>query len=167
MPVKERVEIVRKYSTVREPLIAVAIVTAGLLAVYLYVQLLMRGFARLSGWRTLAARYPGSASPPPPRTRFGYAVFRGWIGYNGGLVLAADARGLYVSAMPIVLAPWHPPFFIPWGEITEIRGRRILWTRCFAIRTRRAPEIDFALRRRSFELVRADAQRAHVPVIDP
>jgi len=36
-------------------------------------------------------------------------VFRGWIGYNGGRVLTADARGLYVSAMPIVLAPWHPP----------------------------------------------------------
>ena len=156
----------RKYSTVREPLIAMVIVVAALVAVYLYLQLLMWSLARLSGWRRLAARYPGTTAAPAPRPRFGYAVFRGWIGYNGGLVLTADTRGLYVSAMPIVLAPWHPPIFIPWGELTEIRRRRILWSRCFGIRTRGAPEIDFALRRRSFELVRADAQRAHVPVID-
>jgi hypothetical protein len=90
----------------------------------------------------------------------------GWIGYNGGLVLAADTRGVYISAMPIVLTPWHSPIFIPWGEITEIRGRRIVWTRCHGIRTRRAPDVDFALRRRTFELVRADAQRVHVPVIE-
>jgi len=100
---------VRKYSTVREPLIAMVIVVAALVAVYLYLQLLMLGFAWLSGCRRLAARYPGTTSAPAPRTRFGYAVFRGWIGYNGGRVLTADARGLYVSAMPIVLAPWHPP----------------------------------------------------------
>ena len=150
----------------REPLIAVAIVVAGIAGVYLSVQLLLWGFSRLSGWATLAARYPGSGSAPAPRTRFGDAVFRGWIGYNGGLTVSADARGLYVSAMPIVLAPYHPPIFIPWGEITEVRGRRILWTRCFGIRTRRAPEVDVALRRRTFELVRAAAQRAHVPIID-
>jgi hypothetical protein len=151
---------------VRELLITVVIVVAGLLVVYLYLQLLMWGLARLSGWRTLAARYPGGDSAPAPRTRFGYGVFRGWIGYNGGLIVAADLRGLYISAMPILLAPWHPPIFIPWEEITEIRGRRIFWSRCFGIRMRGAPEIDFALRRRTFELVRADAQRAHVPVID-
>ena len=156
----------RKYSTVREPLIAVVIVVAGLVGVYLYVQLLMWGFARLSGWRTLAARYPGGAFAPAPRTRFGYGVFRGWIGYNGGLIVAADTRGLYISAMPIVLAPWHPRIFIPWEELTEVRGRRILWSRCFGIRTRGAPEVDLALRRGTFELVRADAQRARVPVID-
>ncbi|HEU5188168.1 MAG TPA: hypothetical protein VFX14_00620 [Methylomirabilota bacterium] len=150
----------------REPLIAMVIVVMALVAVYLYLQLLMWSLARLSGWRRLTARYPGTTAAPAPRPRFGYAVFRGWIGYNGGLVLTADARGLYVSAMPIVLAPWHPPIFIPWGEITEIRLRRILWSGCFGIRTRGAPEIDFALRRRTFELVRADAQRAHVPVID-
>jgi hypothetical protein len=166
VPVKERVETVRKYSTVREPLIAVATVVTGIAGVYLTAQVLLWGFSRLSGWTTLAARYPGSGSAPAPRTRFGDGVFRGWIGYNGGLVLAADTRGVYISAMPIVLTPWHSPIFIPWGEITEIRGRRILWTRCHGIRTRRAPDVDFALRRRTFELVRADAQRAHVPVIE-
>ena len=146
-------------------MIAVAIVVTGIVGVYFWSQLLLWGFSRLSGWSTLAARYPGTASPPAPRTRFGYAVFRRWIGYNGGLVLAADTRGLYISAMPIVLAPWHSPIFLPWGEITEIRAQRILWTRCFGIRTRRAPEVDFALRRRTFERVRAEAQRAHVPIV--
>jgi hypothetical protein len=151
---------------VREPLVAVAIVVAALVGVYLYVQLLMWGFSRLSGWRVLAERYPLRGAAPAPRTRLGYGVFRGWIGYNGGLVLGADARGLYVSAMPVVLAPWHPPIFIPWPEIAEFRARRIMWSRCYGIRLRGAPEVDFALRQRTFERVRADAQRAHVPVID-
>jgi hypothetical protein len=39
VPVKERVETVRKYSTVREPLIAMVIVVAALVAVYLFLQL--------------------------------------------------------------------------------------------------------------------------------
>ncbi len=78
-------------------------------------------FSRLSRWQTLAHRYPLRGSRPPARVRLGFGVFRGWIGYNGGLVVAVDARGLYLAAMPVVLSFCHPPIFIPWSEIEWIR----------------------------------------------
>jgi hypothetical protein len=166
VPVKERVETVRKYSTVREPLIAAGIVVAAVGGIYLYVLALMYLFARLSGWRTLAARYPGRTPVPSPRKRLGYAVFRGWLGYNGGLIVSADTRGLFISAWAVLLAPCHPPITIPWNEIVAIRRRRILWTTCYGIETRGAPKVDFALRARTFEFVRPQAIRASVPLVE-
>lgn len=96
----------------------------------------------------------------------GYAVFRGWIGYNGGLVVGADERGLDVAGMPVLLSFGHPPIFIPWRDVVEIRRRRILWAACYGIRTQGAPEVDFALRRRTFEFVRPHAVRAQVRIVE-
>ena len=156
----------RKYSTVREPLFAVALVVAAIAGIYLYMLGLMALFARLSGWRVLAARYPGVVPVPTVRKRLGYGIFRGWIGYNGGLIVAADSRGLFLSTWPVVLAPCHPPITIPWHEIVEIRRRRILWTTCYGIRTLGAPQVDLALRMRTFEFVRPQVARASVRVIE-
>lgn len=145
---------------------AVLLVVLAPLAVLLYVFLLLCAFSRLSGWSRLAKAYPGRAQAARPRRRFGYAVFRGWFGYNGGLVVAADERGLDLAGMPLLLAFGHPPIFIPWSEVVEIRRRRILWAPCYGIRTRRAPEVDFALRRRTFEFVRPQALRAQVAIVE-
>jgi hypothetical protein len=120
-------------------------------------------FSRLSGWQTLARRYPLRGSRPPARVRMGYGVFRGWIGYNGGLILSVDARGLYLAAMPVVLSFCHPPIFIPWSEIEWIRRDRMLgFITVYRIRTRQAPEVNFALRSRTFVRIRDDARRAGV-----
>jgi hypothetical protein len=146
--------------------VAVFLVVLAPLVVLLYVFLLLCAFSRLSGWSRLAAAYPGRAQPATPRRWFGYAVFRGWIGYNGGLVVGADERGLDVAGMPLLLAFCHRPIFIPWSEVVEIRQRRILWTTCYGIRTRRASGVDFALRRRTFEFVRPQALRAQVQLIE-
>jgi hypothetical protein len=121
-------------------------------------------FSRVSGWRTLAQRYPLRGSRPPARVRMGYGVFRGWIGYNGGLILSVDARGLYLAAMPVVLSFCHPPIFIPWSEIEWIRRARMLrFITVYRIGTRQAPEVSFALRARTFVRIRDDARRAGVP----
>jgi hypothetical protein len=145
---------------------AVVLVVLALLVVLLFIILLLYAFARLSGWSRLAAAYPGRDRPAQPRRWFGYGVFRGWIGYNGGLMVGADEGGLDIAGMPFLLAFCHPPIFIPWADVVEIRRRRILWAAFYGIRTRRAPEVDFALRRRTFEVARLQALRAKVPVIE-
>jgi len=125
---------------------------------------LIMAFSRLSGWKTLSDRYPCRTELPERRRRFGYGVFRGWIGYNGGLVVSADARGFYLAAMSVLLSFCHAPIFIPWSEVTEIRRRRIWLRTCYQISARRAPEVDFALRRGTFAFVAPFAERAGVRI---
>lgn len=118
--------------------------------------------ARLGGWTTLAERYPGRTRPAKVARRFGYGVFRGWIGYNGGLVVGSDTEGLDLRAMPVILSLCHPPIFIPWREITRTETRSRWFGTGYALVTRRAPEVDFALRPGTFEAVRANAKSARV-----
>ncbi len=119
--------------------------------------------SRYSGWNRLAEHYPGDRDFPRPAKWMGYGVFRGWLGYNGGIIVASDASGLYLRGWPIVLSFCHRRIFIPWSEISRIE-RLSRWSGpVFAIRTRRAREIDFALRPSTFAVVRDHASRAEVP----
>jgi hypothetical protein len=119
--------------------------------------------SRAAGWPILADRYPAPAERPRPLVRLGYGVFRGWIGYNGGLVVSADESGLYLSAMPVVLSWCHAPVCIPWAEIQEIRPGKRLFATVYEIHTVGAPEVDMALRAATFAPVRRFAAAAKVP----
>lgn len=119
--------------------------------------------SRGSGWSALADTYPAQGDRPRALVWLGYGVFRGWIGYNGGLVVAADERGLYISAMPIVLSFCHRPIFIPWRELREIRVRRRGLRMLYELHTHQAREVDFGLRRSTFAAIRPFALRAQVP----
>ncbi len=119
--------------------------------------------SRFSGWNLLSEHYPGSGDFPRPAKWLGYGVFRGWLGYNGGIVVASDSRGLYLRAMPIILSFCHRRIFIPWSDVTEIEQRPRWSGPVYAIRTRRAKEVDFALRPGTFAVVRDDARSAGVP----
>jgi hypothetical protein len=118
--------------------------------------------SRLSGWQRLSEHYPARGEMPRRRKWLGYGVFRGWIGYNGGIVVAADEGGLHLAAMPIVLSFCHSPIFIPWSDVREIRKRRRLFQTYYVIETLRAPEIDFALRGETFAFVREHAAHAGI-----
>lgn len=119
--------------------------------------------SRYSGWNLLSEHYPGEGEFPPPAKWFGYGVFRGWVGYNGGIVVASDSQGLYLRAMPIILSFCHRRIFIPWSDVVGIEERTHWARQVFAIRTRRAAEVDFALRPSTFAVVRDDALSAGVP----
>jgi hypothetical protein len=119
--------------------------------------------SRVSGWNLLAEHYPGTGDFPPAKKWMGYGVFRGWVGYNGGIVVASDLRGLYLRATPILLSFCHRRIFIPWPDISGIERRSIWSGEVYSIRTRRAREVDFALRPSTFQVVRDDAQSAGVP----
>jgi len=118
--------------------------------------------SRTTGWLTLAERYPSTGTPPAARTWLGYGVFRGWMGYNGALIVSSDATALYLSTWP--LFSWcHPAIQIPWREVSELREEGGFWGARVTIRTIGAPDVDFALRPRTFALVRDDAKQAGVP----
>ncbi len=138
---------------------------AVLLFVLIYIPALIFGISRFSGWNALATRYPRAGAAPKALTIFGYGMFRGWFGYNGGLVISADGTGLYLSTLPYILA-WHKPAFIPWKEITEARARLRFWKTYYTLSLRGAPEIDFALGKRAFDLVRPFLLEAGVPVVE-
>jgi hypothetical protein len=53
--------------------------------------------------------------------------------------------------------------YIPWSEISEIEKRSVWSGAVVAIRTRRAREVDFALRPSTFAVVRDQAKNAEVP----
>ena len=118
--------------------------------------------ARIGGWTALAERYPGRTRPAPASRWFGYGVFRGWIGYNGGLVVGSDAAGLDLRAMPVILSFCHAPIFIPWREVARIERRARWFGSDYRIVTLRAPEVDVALRPGTFDAVRRDARAAGV-----
>jgi hypothetical protein len=124
--------------------------------------LLIFVFSRASGWPALADRYPAPPQRPRPLVRLGYGVFAGWIGYNGGIVLSADAGGLYLAAMPVILSWCHAPIYIPWAEVREIRVAKRLWSNVYEVETRGAPEVDMALRSGTFAPARSFALAAGV-----
>ena len=138
-------------------------VFAAIVALTLLVPVaIMPVLARAGGWTILAQRYPESAPMPPPKTRFGYGVFAGWVGYNGALVVASDRSGLFLRVWPLL--SWaHPPVFIPWTEVERVEHPRRFAVRLHEIHVRRAPEVRFALRDRTYGLVRDDAVAARVP----
>ena len=123
----------------------------------------MVAISRYSGWNLLSEHYPGTGEFPPPAKWLGYGVFRGWVGYNGGIVVASDPAGLYLRAMPIILSFCHRRIFIPWSDVAVIEKRTRWGRQLYAIRTRRAQEVDFALRASTFAVVREDARSAGVP----
>jgi hypothetical protein len=94
----------------------------------------------------------------------GYGVFRGWIGYNGGIVVASDYSGLYLRAMPVLLSFCHDPIYIPWSDVLRIEWEDGLLSDGYRIVTALAPEVRFALRSSTFDAVREDAQAAGVVV---
>ena len=118
--------------------------------------------SRFSGWNLLSEHYPGSGPPACkvarlrrlPRLARLQRWHRGGLRFEGALP-AGDADH------PVLC---HRRIFIPWSDITGIEEQRARWGRhVYAIRTRRAKEVDFALRPLTFAVVRDDARSAGVP----
>src|SRR5947209_2910059 len=104
--------------------------------------------ARLSGWLSLARAYPCQGGCPRPRYWLGSLVFRGWFGYNNGIIVSSDERALHLTAMPVILAPTHPPIAIPWSEVVAIRRAKRWFGQIYEVETRALPDLRWGLRPR-------------------
>lgn len=71
----------------------------------------------LSGWQRLAQRYRATTPVSGRRWRWQYGSI-GWVGYNGVLILTANAEGLFMEVFwPFSLG--HPRLLIPWHEFRD------------------------------------------------
>lgn len=69
-----------------------------------------------SGWRGLAGLYPAREVGRGTSFRSGMMVM-GMANYRGGARLTADPLHLRFS-MSVMLRPGHPPFSVPWSDVT-------------------------------------------------
>ena len=72
-----------------------------------------------SGWRRLAGLYP-DRNPGQGRPFRSGSMLMGMTNYRGGARLTADDSHLHFS-MGALLRPGHPPFSVPWSDITTSR----------------------------------------------
>ena len=75
--------------------------------------------ARTSGWRRLATLYP-DRNPGSARSLRCSPVLMGISNYRGGARLTPDESHLHF-ALPALQRPGHPPFSVPWSDISASR----------------------------------------------
>jgi hypothetical protein len=79
----------------------------------------------IGGWHRLGQSFRASEWPSGRRFLVQSGSVGG-VGYRNCLTIYSSPEGLYLSVMlPFRLA--HPPLFIPWEEIHDIKARRFLW----------------------------------------
>jgi hypothetical protein len=146
------------------PLLPTLLATA---LVYVGVVFALMGLcARVSGWSLLFAAYPCDGQCPRPRQWFSSLIFRGWFGYNNGIVVSADARALHLTAWPVILAPTHGPVRIPWSEVAAIRYKKRWYGESWEVETRALPDLRWGLRKRAFLFLRPAVVAAGVALED-
>ncbi|HEX2779205.1 MAG TPA: hypothetical protein VHM30_06890 [Gemmatimonadaceae bacterium] len=90
----------------------IALFVVAFVGLWLLVGLLL---SELSGWASLARRYPGGPRPEGVRLR-GQVVGMGAVGEKGVTTLVPTAAGLYLYSHPLFRFR-RPPVLVPWSEI--------------------------------------------------
>jgi hypothetical protein len=133
-----------------------------------YWVVLCHAIAALAGWRALARAYPARGlGGGGERIRFAAAQLRWLTGYNGCLTFEAGPMALRVSVWPLFRAG-HPPFEVPWSEITarrEPRHSRLVGARA-TLRFARTPGVPLRVTQRLAERLAA-ASGGQLHLLDP
>jgi hypothetical protein len=91
-------------------------------AMWSFVCLLL---SMISGWRKIAERFPGSATPTG--TRFPMVTGAvGVMGYRNCLKVHVAPEGLHIAVWKMFRFG-HPPLFIPWSEIRNATTRKLFF----------------------------------------
>jgi len=105
--------------------------TAGILVgfflFFVPLWLLITGLlALVSGWRTVAARFP-AGDIPPDGERFGGQVSGfGIVAENNATSVVVAPAGLHLSAI-LLFRLGRPPILVPWDQVKWKSQRRFLW----------------------------------------
>jgi len=112
-----------------------------------------------SGWRLLARQFS-------LRARFNGSLWRAqsgqmrWLcGYRGCLTVGANSEGLYLATFPF-FPLFHPPLFIPWGEVSVAR-KHLLFANGVRLELGKGLSIPLWVRERLAERLRGAARSGY------
>jgi hypothetical protein len=109
----------------------------------------VRLMAYLSGWKTIAARFPAKERRPK-KSFWGQSAKIGWARYSGCVTVESTAEGIYLG----VIFPFqfgHKPIFIPREEIRVVKERKILWMERVQFEVGSSPIGNIELAKSDFE----------------
>jgi hypothetical protein len=66
------------------------------------------------------------------------------VRYGHCLTVGAEVIGLYLSALFLVRIG-HPPWFLPWSEVSVWKRRKFLWFRYVELRLGRDAQLPFMI----------------------
>ena len=99
--------------------------------------------SRLGGWGSMAEAYTYHEPLSAQCFSMQRAILRFSSNYNGVLKICADDEGLYFSVM-FLFRPGHPPFFVPWGEISGTPKSYVFY-QVVDLRFQRTPDLPFRI----------------------
>lgn len=105
--------------------------------------------SRLGGWRRLAESFPVS-SGPSGKCFIMQSGKVGVVSYGGCLTVHNSPTGLFLSVWWLFRLG-HPPLFIPWSAIRNVRTRRYLWTENVVFEVGSRDVVTLQLSKRVFE----------------
>ena len=101
--------------------------------------------ALTSGWRLLAKRFRLQQTFLGEKWTMQSARMRWFTQYNNVLTIGADSSGLFIVPLFLFRA-WHPPLFVTWSEITDVRETQLLFIKFVEMRLGRVEEVPFRIR---------------------
>ena len=104
---------------------------------------------RLGGWARLATRFATHRTPDGIALRWQDARV-GWVSYRNVLRIDVAHDGLFLS-MPWLFRVGHPPLFLPWTAMHEVREQRLLWLRRVRFSVASPPLAQLGLPAKAFE----------------
>ena len=78
--------------------------------------------SRLSGWPSLASRFPAIPEAPAGESVRGQVLGVGMVRENNVTTLIASPAGLHLSAM-FLFRLGRPPVLVPWSEVRHVSER--------------------------------------------
>jgi hypothetical protein len=101
--------------------------------------------ALVGGWRLLAKRFRLQATFTGQSWTMQSARMRWLTRYNNALTIGADTTGLFMVPF-LLFRAGHPPLFVPWSEISDVRETQFLFIKFVEMRLGRAEEVPFRIR---------------------
>ena len=111
--------------------------------------LFQHGLARLSGWKTLMAEYPGPRSIPGSNELFAEMTsanpFSALTGlFMSWMIAGADETAFYLKPM-LLLRPAFQPVRIPWSDIEVSRKKEASGREMVVLTAKRSPSAPLAV----------------------